>query len=415
VGDVLEHCQLPEPEMPLAPEHITDEAAWFAGLYIAEGNRDDRAIHIAGHVRELERLERVKRIAEAYGGTVTVSTLGNGMHIHVRGKMLQAILDMLVTGEGAKKKGFHPNAWRYSNNFLSSMLDGYLSGDGHWDAPNRRWRLGFTRNYNLERDLRTVCARLGLHLTLKITQTAYNGGLVPTFRGEIRMGRSGHGNEKDMGEVVEIRKARCREVYDLGVADEPHVFALASGILTHNSKKAPMPESVRDRPTKAHEQLFLLAKQPKYYYDQDAIREPHKREWGKEDRPVGGRKHRVADDNPMARNGSGQYDRDWENGDYAAEQNPAGANRRSVWTLGPEQFAGSHFATMPTKLVEPCILAGSKVGDTVLDPFSGSGTTGVVAVKHGRNYVGLELNPSYIDLAYDRIGKAQPLLLGVTP
>jgi DNA modification methylase len=172
---------------------------------------------------------------------------------------------------------------------------------------------------------------------------------------------------------------------------------LRSEIIWH--KRAPMPESVTDRPTKAHEQLFLLSKSPKYYYDQDAIREPHKREWDES-------------------NGRGIYagknNANQKQNDMPVLPHPNGANRRSVWTLGPESYSGAHFATMPTKLVEPCILAGSKPGDTVLDPFCGSGTTLAVALKHGRCGVGVELNESYIALAHKRIGKTQPMLLEVT-
>jgi DNA modification methylase len=410
VGDVLERCQLPEPELPLVPEHLGDDAAWFAGLYIAEGNRDEKTIQISGHIKETERLERVQRIAAAYGGSARVYVDGNKMNIRVFGRMLHAIIDCLVAGEGAKKKGFHPNVWRYGNTFLSSMLDGYLSGDGHWDAPNNRWRLGFTRNYNLERDLRTVCARLGLRLTLNMTSTAYNGGTVPTFKGEIRMERSGHHNQKDMGEVVEIRKARCREVYDLGVADEPHVFALASGILTHNSKPNPMPESVTDRPTKAHEYIFLLSKSASYYYDAEAIKESSVDEESyKGRRPRNAGQMYGIDPSNYKMHGSVNGDGKLRHG-----QTYETRNRRSVWTVTTKPYRGAHFATFPPDLREPCILAGSKPGDTVLDPFCGSGTTLAVALKYGRCGLGVELNEDYISLAHKRIGKTQPMLLEVT-
>lgn len=174
---------------------------------------------------------------------------------------------------------------------------------------------------------------------------------------------------------------------------------LRSEIIWH--KRAPMPESVTDRPTKAHEQVFLLTKSQTYFYDAEAIAEP-----------VTGNAHGGAAQSSIygaknAQNGgkeSSGLGKDWTE--------PT-RNKRSVWTLGPESFAGAHFATMPQKLVEPCILAGSKVGDTVLDPFNGSGTTGAVALKHHRNYVGIDLNPDYIELAHDRIGKSQPMLLQV--
>jgi len=141
------------------------------------------------------------------------------------GKILNALLDELVSGTYSHDKCFATVVWRYSNKFISSMIDGYLSGDGGWDAKNNRWRLGFTRNYNLERDLRTACARLGYRLILKTSSVPYNGKDVPTFRGELRKERSFHHNNKSANEVIVIRKARCRYVYDLGVADDPHVFA----------------------------------------------------------------------------------------------------------------------------------------------------------------------------------------------
>ncbi len=239
-GDIIETCQLPQ------PDHVKDcaideDAAWLAGLYIAEGSRSDDCIQIAGHAKETDRWERVQRIAEKFGGSATQTIDGNNRSIRVHGRILNAIIDELVSGRSAKDKCLSPVVWRYSNAFIASMLSGYLSGDAHWDAPNKRWRLGFARNYNLERDLRVACARLGYRLTLNVATVRYQGGEKPTFRGEIRTGRSGHHNERHMGEVVEIRKARCREVYGLGVADEPHLFALASGVLTHNSKPNSMP------------------------------------------------------------------------------------------------------------------------------------------------------------------------------
>ncbi|HPS70608.1 MAG TPA: hypothetical protein PLO19_07690, partial [Candidatus Cryosericum sp.] len=240
VGDVLATCQLPEPEHP--KDSVLDvDAAWFAGLYLAEGSMTGDTIQIAGHVREVERWQRVQAIAAKFGGSAAITNKGNVQTIRVYGKILNAILAELVTGRTAHDKGFAPVVWRYSNAFIDAMLDGYLGGDGHWEPENHRWRLGFCRNYNLERDLRAACARLGYTLVLNLASVKYNGRSVPTFHGELRKERSGHRNQHEIGEVVAIRKARCREVYDLGVADEPHVFALASGVLTHNSKPNPMP------------------------------------------------------------------------------------------------------------------------------------------------------------------------------
>ena len=123
-----------------------------------------------------------------------------------------------------------------------------------------------------------------------------------------------------------------------------------------------MPESVKDRPTRAHEYIFLFSKSLQYYYASENVRESN------------------------------------------------GRNRRTVWSIPTEPFLGAHFATFPPKLVEPCVLAGSRPDDWVLDPFFGSGTVGVVCEQQRRNYVGIELNPKYVHLALERIQNAERLL-----
>ncbi len=123
-----------------------------------------------------------------------------------------------------------------------------------------------------------------------------------------------------------------------------------------------MPESVKDRPTKSHEYVFLFSKSLKYYYDYESIQEL------------------------------------------------SGRNRRTVWSIPTEPFPGAHFATFPPKLVEPCIIAGSRPGDWILDPFFGSGTVGIVGEQQHRKYVGIELNREYVTLAVNRIRNTERLL-----
>lgn len=162
------------------------------------------------------------------------------------------------------------------------------------------------------------------------------------------------------------------------------------------SKPNPMPESVRDRCTKAHEYVFLLSKAPRYYFDSEAIKEP-----------ASGRETYFGSDRYSK--GSGRND--------AGKYNPTRCetrNRRSVWTVTTKPFKGAHFATFPPDLIEPCILAGCPVGGTVLDPFGGSGTTAGVALKHGRNAILCELNPEYAALVPERVrqiaGRQETLL-----
>lgn len=153
------------------------------------------------------------------------------------------------------------------------------------------------------------------------------------------------------------------------------------------AKPNPMPESVTDRPTKAHEYLFLLTKRERYYYDAAAIAEaatPQNRT-GK----VGYHtpKHIEHRNASIATGGTAKGTLNGPSGDTR--------NRRTVWSITTEPYAEAHFAVMPTALVEPCVLAGSRPGDTVLDPFMGSGTVARVAASLGRQWIGCELNPDY--------------------
>jgi DNA modification methylase len=168
---------------------------------------------------------------------------------------------------------------------------------------------------------------------------------------------------------------------------------LRSDIIWH--KPNPMPESVRDRPTRAHEYLFLLTKRERYYYDAQAVREPATPQQG-----LAATFRRAHSKRAVVI--PGQFV-----GTHRPNRKdtlPADTrNRRSVWTLATRPFAGAHFATFPPALVEPCILAGCPPRGWVLDPFLGSGTTAQVALQHGRRACGIELNPAYLELARQRL------------
>ena len=176
---------------------------------------------------------------------------------------------------------------------------------------------------------------------------------------------------------------------------------LRQDIIWH--KPNPMPESVEDRCTKAHEYIFLLTKSQRYYYDHLAIREDgptyvRKASGYKGEDYVKGHTSRTGGKNHK----SGFADKD---------KVTVGRNKRSVWTITTKPFRGAHFATFPPDLIEPCVLAGCPEGGTVLDPFTGSGTTCVVSLKHGRKFIGTELNPEYIKIATDRITDECPIPL----
>jgi len=162
------------------------------------------------------------------------------------------------------------------------------------------------------------------------------------------------------------------------------------------SKANPMPESVKDRMTRSHEHIFLFAHPDSggmYYYDQDAIREPLKA--SSKDRNKYGWNSSQRTHDPKEKRGADVRE--------AVFNEAKGSNKRTVWNVNPSSFKGAHFATWPPKLVEPMVLAGCPKGGTVLDPFSGSATTGEVALKLGRDYIGIDLNEEYAAIAESRI------------
>lgn len=278
IGDVIETGRLPEPESPVVPAALDDEdIGWLVGLYLAEGSRSETTLQFAGHRKEEARHARLSRIAAAYHGSAAVyPNSENGVTCNIRGPVLRSIIDHYVgRGRTAKTKRLRKSTWQRSNQFLAAVVDGYLSGDGHYDAKNDRWRLGFGPNDEWAADLRTLAARLGAKLSLRRHDHMFAGRKYPGWRGEWRWTRSMYPTAKQDGEVVAIRASRAREFYDIGVADEPHLFALASGALTHNSKPNGLPESVTDRVRRSHEHLFHFTRLPRYYSAVDEIREPH--------------------------------------------------------------------------------------------------------------------------------------------
>ena len=255
---------------------------------------------------------------------------------------------------------------------------------------------------------------------LEQTPEAYVQKLVEIFREVKRVLKKegtlwlnlgdSYSNEKVGNTETRIHKKAVQNTYKKGTSGLPHknllgipwrvAFALqADGwylrqdIIWH--KPNPMPESVTDRCTKAHEYIFLFSKSPHYYFNNEAIKEPVKEVslkrieygWhGKGDHGQG--------------NYAGLPQTDKMGSRFC---NPNGRNKRSVWTVTTKPFSGAHFATFPEALIEPMILAGCPERGLVLDPFFGAGTTGVVAKKLGRDYLGIELNPAYIKIATDRL------------
>jgi DNA modification methylase len=180
---------------------------------------------------------------------------------------------------------------------------------------------------------------------------------------------------------------------------------LRQDIIWH--KPNPMPESVEDRCTKAHEYIFLLSKKSHYYYDHEAIKEKSVTVVNRKTKPTTEYKCGKTPDEVTGT----KTPRGGKALAYAYPNGIPFKNKRSVWTVNTKGYKGAHFAVYPKNLILPCILAGCPEGGTVLDPFTGSGTTAVVALENNRNFVGTELNPEYIQLAENRIKEEIPTTL----
>jgi DNA modification methylase len=204
------------------------------------------------------------------------------------------------------------------------------------------------------------------------------------------------------GPKVQKREALSRRAPDLKEKDLTMIPSRVAMALQEDgwwvrsrivwAKGNPMPESVTDRPTSSHEYIFLLSKSKHYYYDADSIREE----------AVKGMNSRL-DQGKTAQHQKGRMQQGERTGDGTR-------NKRDVWQVNTKPFPDAHFAVYPPELIEPCVNAGSAENDTVLDPFSGAGTTGVVALAKARDYIGIDLSQDYNEMAADRIRQDAPLL-----
>ena len=238
-----------------------------------------------------------------------------------------------------------------------------------------------------------------------------NGMNESTLRGKT-YGRGCMGDKPMSGLDAGVRPKNLVGIpWRVAFALQDDGWYLRQDIIWH--KPNPMPESVTDRCTKAHEYLFLLSKSARYHFDAEAIQERstlptdtrppngsmaegQRRAEARRMPPIGGVKHTENGHNQTAVGNTPEF-REFR-------------NRRDVWTIPTQPFPGAHFAVFPEALVEPCVKAGCPLGGTVLDPFNGSGTTGVVALKQGRSYVGCELNPEYVAMSRRRLADVAPLL-----
>lgn len=240
VGDCLGHVKIQD-NKAASPLHAPDVLGWFLGVFLGDGHipkdKKDIRIEIAGHVEELDRHERLERIVKEYGGTIKWRGVEGTKKwdCTISCRALVAYVRQFILGDNAFTKHLSTSCWERSDAFLNHLLDGYLDSDGHWVEDEEIWRLGFCHNSKLAKSLRTLCARLGKRLTLKLQSQHVNEKWQRYYKGAIRT-KPMASNSKNLGEIVAIKEAdwRCDRYYDIQVHDEPNTYALASGVVTHN-------------------------------------------------------------------------------------------------------------------------------------------------------------------------------------
>lgn len=230
-------------------------------------------------------------------------------------------------------------------------------------------------------------------------QNSNRNGISGSLGGSVRGGGEYKTQKRNAGETMCKEKDLIGIPWMLAFALRADGWYLRQDIIWH--KPNPMPESVTDRCTKAHEYIFLLSKSKQYYFDNDSIRTPLKETTKK--RVESGWNCERAN---ISAEGNQAIKVEKMGTRFAPEK---GANKRSVWTVNTHSYKEAHFATYPPELITPCILAGCPEGGTVIDPFGGSGTTAQVAMENGRNAILCELNPEYVKIIEKRLGKVDPL------
>ncbi len=355
-GDVMLTTRLPEPTEPDRPRGLPDEeVGWLVGLYLAEGTLSNNGLGftISCHADEVDLwAKQIGELVLDLSGSLTKRTYGNEGIISVRSQVLAAVIRTYVTPGRQDTRHLRSSCWKRSDAFLHALLSGYLEGDGHWEGVSGQWRLGFAHNKRLVENLRTLSARLGIGLRLKPARVVVNDNSHAIFRGQVRFERSGHHNEKADSEVIRIRSSKTRSFWHIGVADDAHVFALASGTLTGNSK-----------PSILHGYA---------YYP-----------WQHEPCLMGWRKgHKPKHDGKNTAEVTSVWELDWE---------------------GKARVVGNQHPTQkPVELFAIPMRKHTKRGDICYEPFSGSGSQIIAAEREGRRCFAIEIEPRFVDVAVAR-------------
>lgn len=391
IGDVLKTCTLPDNGCH-NPSFLTKDILWLIGLYLSEGSHSNNTIQISLCADEKSWIERIKNAIEYIGGKVKYTINKNSLNVRIYSKVFDAILSQYLGGRVAKDKHLKPICFNLPNDKLKEIVNGYLDGDGHYDKVNNRWRLGFTKNIYLENDLRTLASRLGAKITLKhkVSKIKSINKEYPSIYGEWRWEFKHHHNCKEKSEILKISYEKRKvgdKMWDIEVDSNEHLFSLGSGVLTHNCKPNAMPQVSQPRYNQCFEYMFVFSKgKPNTF---NPIKVPCKCAGQIYDSTV--------------KNMGGESGRTHKTFNINSEK-----TENNIWEIAVAQnrFDVKHPAVFPEKLATDHILSWSNEGDLVYDPFMGSGTTAVCALKENRNYIGSEISEEYYNFINRRITNA---------
>lgn len=418
----LRNFELPDVMPATAMDRSIGE---FVGWYLAEGNllSENKGLQLSLAAKEQDIAEQlIKVIKEKFGVEGRIHIYNNSLHLIFPGRFMIELIKRYVRGETAKNKRLTREAFCFGSEFLDGILEGYLKGDGHWDEGNQRWRIGFTKNKGLAIDLSVICQITNRRFRMNEGFVPYRDAKVEIIRGEIRGNAErtwDYASIEDLGlpsrrhfgpgqqfsianyrshyklitrksqdgemtqlaqgvihgdlnllKIKSIQPGNLKTYYDLAVSGN-HVFAIANGLLTHNSN--PMPNFRGVRFANAHETLLWASKGKgaRYTFNHHAMKNFNEEK---------------------------QMRSDWLLGICTGKERLKSEGKKAHPTQKPEA------------LLYRVILSSSNPGDVVLDPFFGTGTTGAVAKVLHREWIGIEQEAKYVEIARRRIASVTPEL-----
>lgn len=354
IGDILKYSNLPESDTSNSFSMISDEMMWFIGLYLAEGSMSNRKMQISSHVDEIDRIEKISELCSQYDGKFYTFIKENtkSMTINVSSPIIESIVNKFINGRDCYTKSFSNDFFNLPNKLISIAFFSYMNADCGKDLKNNRYKIGFTgKNRQLERDIRTICNRLGFRVNMKLTKirNTNTGKLHSCIKGSVYLK---DGNTFIPNRIASIEKNGIEKTkyFDIMLNDSPNLFSLSSGVLLHNCNPVPVNSNIN-----------YLSNAVEYFFT-------------------------------FVKSGKPTFNSKYDKGIY-----------NYPLCHGNERL--DHPTQKPLELIKELISKHSNEGDLILDCFAGTGTTGHAAKLLNRNYILIEKDINYYNIALNRLNK----------